>query len=144
MVLHCVIFANGAYFYKRLLFASTSQYAATIMEQVEKDPDYEPGVTPVAVIGSFSESAVAREYDDTFAQYRHLVGMSGRSSITYPITFSNYCRFILGHPINMITDETAVAEIGVQRPARRLPVFPKEGFCAMIDGVMVIKVSQWP
>ena len=137
-----IIFANGAYFKKQMLYEVTSQYAFSIMEQVERNPDYEMGVTPVAVIGSFYDTLAGWQDDALFAPYRHMVGSNGTFGITTVWKFSHYCQFILGHPINAIQNEDELASMAYDPAIQSMPLFPKDGSCAMVDGVMVIKLSD--
>ena len=142
MIFQNVVYANGAYFEKRLIFESTSQYAYSIVETMERDPAYEPGVTPVAVIGEFPRSYMDRDDGEEFSRYRHLTGMWDGTSITYLTSFGSYCDHVLGHPVDLITDASTLTEIAVRRATREMPVFPKEGYCQMADGVMIVKLED--
>ena len=134
-----IVYANGAYFKKQLTYESTSQYAFSVVEAMEADPEYEPGVTPVAIIGSFYDSYLMRQADEYFSMYQQVTGLDREGSITNSSAFAFYCRTVLGHPIALVTDEELLTQI--RRAAQLMPLFPKEGFCQMLDGVMVVRLA---
>ncbi len=136
-----VVFANGAYFMRQLLYESSSQYAFSIVEAMERDPAYEPGVTPVAFIGRIERSYLSREMDECFDVYQDMVGIYYDTSVTSYYKFASYCELLLGHPINLVLQEATLTEIQYRRATLLMPVFPKEGFCQMQDGVMVVKLQ---
>ncbi len=141
-VLFNVVSANSCYYKKQLIYESASQYVYSVVEAMERDPAYEPGVTPVAIVGTFSLSYAAWDSDGLFQQYHDITGMSRNSSITYIDTFPAYCQFVLGHRANVIMDDAQRLEIQYRRSTMLMPVFPQEGFCQMQDGVMVVKIEN--
>lgn len=143
MVFHNIVFANGAYYYKQIVYDASSQYAFSIVEQIEQEPDYEPGVTPVVFIGELAFSAASRAIaDDAFSQYRHVTGMWNSTSVTYPGSFQAYFTLFLGHPVNIDFSRQRHADLLSLQEVQDMPVFPKEGYCRMIDGVMVVKLED--
>lgn len=140
MVLHGVFFANESYLKKQVVYEASSQYAFSIVEAMDRTDGYEPGVTPVALIGQFEDSYLASELDELFPRQASAIGIDVPSSLTYPSTFASYCRCILGHPIELLRGEE-LSRFAAQDAVRALPVFPKEGFCQMIDGVMAVRLA---
>ena len=57
---HCtlqnVIYANGAYTYRKLVYENTRAQVYTIMAKVEDLPGYVEGETPVVFSGDFTDS----------------------------------------------------------------------------------------
>ncbi len=141
MVFHNIVFANGAYYYKRIVYDASSRYAFSIVETIERQPDYEPGVTPVLIVGSFRDSNVARAEDDIFAQYRHTTGMWNSTSVTYDGSFRAFSSLLLGHPINITVPSPQREELLSLPAVQDMPVFPQDGYCRLIDGVIVVKLS---
>lgn len=141
MVFFNIVFANGAYYKKQLIYEASSQHAFAIVERMEADPEYEPGVTPVALIGSFPQSRMAWETDMYFTMYRDVTGLQDESSFTYDSTFASYCRYALGHSINLIPEGDQLLEIQNRPSTLQMPLFPQDGSCQMIDGVMVVRLS---
>lgn len=141
MIFHNIVFANGAYYYKRIVYDASSRYAFSIAETIERQPDYEPGVTPVLFVGSFQDSNVARAEDDSFAQYRNVTGMASGTSVTYEDTFRVFSSSLLGHPINITVPSPQREELLSLPAVQDMPVFPQDGYCRLIDGVIVVKLS---
>ena len=143
MIFHNVVFANGAYYYKRIMYDASYAHAFSIAEQIEQDPDYVPGETPVAILGEFSDSYAARSINDYFAQYQHVTGLwDNTTSFTYDGTLRAFFTGLLGHPINAYFSQEQLDAIRALPAVQDMPVFPKEGYCAMVDGVMVVKLTE--
>lgn len=139
-VLYDVVLANDAYYYKQIVSEASNQYAFSIVERIESSEDYEPGVTPVAFVGQLHTSYMARSTDD-FPRFRHMTGMWNSTAINLPRVFASYCRNVLGHPANVIQDEAELDRIAQLPGVGLLAVFPKEGCCGMVDGIMVIRLE---
>lgn len=123
------------------MYEAASQYAFSIMEQLERQPDYEPGVTPVAFVGKFSASHLARDTDEYFSMYQDVIGLSFPSSFTYASTFSSYFSRVFGHSVSLVSDSALLTEIQYRRATLLMPAFPREGCCQMQDGIMVVKLE---
>lgn len=139
-VLRCIVVANGAYYYKQIIDKASYPYVFSIVQDIESTDGYEPGVTPVAVLGSVNHSFIQRQTDD-FPLYEHVFGMGYTTDVTYSTTFEQYCRFILGHPVNQIQDNGQLSALAQSEAVQAMPVFPHEGYCRMVDGVMVIRLE---
>ena len=137
-----IVFANGAYFKRRVVYEASSQYAFSIVEAMEKDPEYQPGVTPVAFVGSFTQSYLSRTSSEYFEVYRDLVGLRYDTAVTSDAKFVSYCGMLLGHPINLFPPGDQLTEICYRLSTLLMPEFPKEGSCQMQDGVMVVKLQN--
>ncbi|MCI2047063.1 MAG: glucosyltransferase domain-containing protein [Faecalibacterium sp.] len=137
-----VLYANGAYTYKKLTYDSTLSAMTRIMDHVESDPAYVPGETEVAFIGEFSDSALGSDRPG-FVQYKGATGVyCGGSALTYPKTVIDYSTYILGDPICTITDSARISALAAQSDIAGMPCYPAAGFCEMKDGVMIVKLAQ--
>ena len=142
MIFHNIIFANGAYYYKRMIYDASSRYVFSIVETIETQPDYEPGVTPVLFIGEVPFSAAARTItDDAFSQYSLVTGMWNSTAVTYDSTFWGYSTMLLGHPLNTYVPSQQADELRSLSEVRDMPPFPHDGYCKMINGVTVVKLE---
>ena len=108
-----------------------------LLEKVEETPGYLPGKTPVVIIGDFNQSYMAGDRTE-FQQYADLPGMYA-SSITYLGAFSNYCSKVLGHPMNLVEAQAVEKQLNLIEIGQ-MPAFPKDGFCKLIDGIMIVKL----
>ena len=111
---------------KRLVGMSTQSDISQIVHDMNKQADYTKD-TPVILVGEFTDS-FANTWRTGFEDYMQLPGYYG-TSVTYLATFNEYCLYILGHPINLMEEIDKMA------------VYPKEGYCRMINDKMVIKLK---
>lgn len=143
MIFHNIVFANGAYYYKQIIYDASSRYVFSIVETIEAQPDYEPGVTPVLFIGEVPFSAAARTItDDAFSQYEQVTGMWNSTAVTYDSSFWGYSTMLLGHPFDTSVPSQQASELLSSPEVRDMPVFPYDGYCKMIDGVAVVKLAE--
>ena len=142
MILLCVCFtiwenvqtANAIYVKKDLEYQTTLSYMTRVAERMEEQEDYVPGETPVVLLGG--ETIGNSKYG--FERYQVITGVEANSPITYYDTFEDYLEYILGISVNLTEDSTIVNEQKVVE----MPAFPKEGSIIMLDGTMVIKLSD--
>lgn len=139
MIFHNITYANGAYYYKNLIGKKTDFYMVSLINEMDRMPGYVMGETSVVVIGNFDTSYIANEHWG-FEKYNDLIGMSS-SSITYLDSFARYCSEVLGHPVNLVFAEDSIEYFSQLKEVIDMPVFPKEGFCKIINGTMVIKLQ---
>lgn len=109
-----------------------------ITARMEETEGYVLGETPVAIIGSLSESdmMVSREGFEGFG-----TGTYENSSLTYYKTYEKYFDFVAGYPVNLLEEEEAL-KLAEKDEVQSMPCFPDMGACKMIDGTMVIKLSE--
>ena len=141
LVVRNVRFANGAYFYKQMVTESSLLHAHTILTEMEKQDGYEAGFTPVATIGLPGDSDF-KWSSDAFLEYQDLVGL-WRDTTSFPSTLNmhDFCLTRLGQDINF-ADDLTTEQISALPTVQQMPVYPQDGYCQMIDGVMVIKFIQ--
>ena len=77
-----VIYANGAYTYRKLVYENTRAQVYTIMAKVEDLPGYVEGETPVVFSGDFTDSNFTYHNDLIRLYEEGETGLSG-SAITY-------------------------------------------------------------
>lgn len=128
-----IVYANQAYLKKSLQEEAAASLLTRIMTQVEQMEDYVPGTTPVAFSGYFTNSPYLRSLPgfEEITPY----GM-GETSLTYMGT--DYA--FLKYELNILINETRVyADDPV---VSQMPVYPKKGSIAYVDGVLVVKISE--
>lgn len=157
LVLHSVVYANGAYYYRHLVQEHTDLYMTRIINEIESTENYVDGQTPVAFVGSdvtpaegqswfalemdwLSRSVLAGVWYD-YGQYRgELTGISD-TSITNHGALRSYFMQRLGLRTNIILDVDMLKDIALKPEVRAMPAFPQKDYCGMVDGVLVVKVS---
>ena len=136
-VLFGIVFANQAYFKKQLQFEATEFAVDRVLDRVEQLDGYVPGKTPVYLAGSFHDSPLFAER----AGFQDIqgTGFYWQSAITYDE--SSYFSFILGYPINLLSNEQAAAQLDMAT-VQGMGVFPAADSTAMVDGVAVVRLSE--
>ncbi|MBR5224486.1 MAG: glucosyltransferase domain-containing protein [Clostridia bacterium] len=129
--------SNGLYTYQRVQYDKTHSYVTRIMERIDTTPGYIPGETPVAFAGLLSSGLINLNPPEG-AEW-----MSGlnRSGVTYMGIFESYFR-LYGENIDVITDYTGLPDYAQLDEVRAMPAYPQAGCTRMIDGTLVVKLSQ--
>lgn len=138
LTFHNVSFANQLYLKKHLEFQSTLSVMTRIIDRIEQTDGYLPGQTPVALIGALADSPLSQTRPG-FAELTG-VGCSQNFSTTYFLTYKWYFEQLLAYPIQLLEPEQIAPYL--QSPqVQTMPSFPQNGCCALLDGVLVLKLS---
>ena len=133
-----VIYANGAYTYRKLVYENTRAQVYTIMAKV---PGYVEGETPVVFSGDFTDSNFTYHNDLIRLYEEGETGLSG-SAITYDGTIKWWFGNIMGSSAKVVNTQ-AELDAWAENPAvQAMPSYPASGCIAMVDGAAVIKLSD--
>lgn len=136
-----VIYANGAYTYRKLVYENTRAQVYTIMAKVEDLPGYVEGETPVVFSGDFTDSNFTYHNDLIRLYEEGETGLSG-SAITYDGTIKWWFGNIMGSSAKVVNAQ-AELDAWAENPAvQAMPSYPASGCIAMVDGAAVIKLSD--
>lgn len=136
-----VIYANGAYTYRKLVYENTRAQVYTIMAKVEDLPGYVEGETPVVFSGDFTDSNFTYHNDLIRLYEEGETGLSG-SAITYDGTIKWWFGNIMGSSAKVVNTQ-AELDAWAENPAvQAIPSYPASGCIAMVDGAAVIKLSD--
>lgn len=140
MLLCCLIFlniqsANAFYVKKTTEQEATLSVMTRIVDKVEDLEGYEPGITPVAFIGTPAEYLQTNE---AFAELSRLIGMNDASAITYEGTYKSYIAVMMKVRINLVKESAARETLGVDFIGA-MPAFPAKGSIQMEKGIVVVK-----
>ena len=127
------IYANQVYLKKSLQEKAAYSLITRIVTDVEDTPGYMPGITPVAISGYFEGSLCLTElwgFEDVTAY------AMGKTSLTYQGTDYSMLTYYLSTNMNLTRVDSSADAI------RQMPVYPAKGSISMVDGVLVIKVSD--
>ena len=130
-----VIHSNHVYLQKDLEYHSTLSVMTRVIDRIERTDGYIPGTTPVVLIGTLDNSEIALT-DDGFDSKSHY-------ATTYYETYQNYFSTVLGYPINIL-DKDFAEDYYSNSNVIAMTSFPSEGCTKIIDGVLVIKLSDAP
>lgn len=136
------VYANQQYVRRDLEFQSTLSVMTRVIDRAEQTEGYEPGATPVAIVGTMYDSPLAMERPGFEHLYRQSETMNKNLYATSSEEFyTDYFWRILGYPFNLLgdNDRGRVAEMAV---VRGMPAFPAKDSVKMIDGTLVIKLGE--
>ena len=128
-----IVFSNQVYLKRDLQEQATLSLMTRIVYSIESTEGYVPGVTPVALSGSFENTPSIPEME-AFKDVRPY-GM-GKSSLTYVGT--DYA--FLTHFMNVNMNLTRIN--GDLEAVKQMPVYPAKGSVAFVDGILVVKIAN--
>ena len=139
LLLSAVIFSNQVYLKRNLEQQSTLSVMTRVLDRVEKTEGYDPGVTPVALLGSLEDSPLATdragfEHLSDFDAAQNNFAATGMEELTW------YMWEIMGYPCNLVSYYEADM-LAQREDVQAMPVFPAAGSCQMIDGTVVVRLS---
>lgn len=128
--------ANAAYLKRDLETSSTLSVMTRVLTQIEATDGYELGKTEVAFIGNPGKvQSGAPGFGDIT-----MFGFEYKSQITSQAKYRAYFANILQYPINTVQGERYDALLEDERVIA-MPVFPENGSVAVLDGIVVVKMS---
>lgn len=136
-----IVFANGVYTEKYLQASMTFSTMTRVVDRIEEVDGFTPGETPIAIIGELNDSMLMSQTSE-FDTYSGIGTAPNRFSVTHRDTYTQYLSYILGYPLAEIT-ETEEQTLKGNIQVVNMPTFPHTGSCAIIDGYMVIKLSEY-
>lgn len=136
-----VIYANGAYTYRKLVYENTRAQVYTIMAKVEDLPGYVEGETPVVFSGDFTDSNFTYHNDLIRLYEEGETGLSG-SAITYDGTIKWWFGNIMGSSAKVVNTQAELDAWAENPTVQAMPSYPASGCIAMVDGAAVIKLSD--
>lgn len=127
---------NQAYTKKQLEKTATISLVTRMLDEVEEIDGYVPGETPVYIAGELRYNRYFEGKERTKNNFNSMSGIRYDISATYNL--HNYIVKYLNYPMKLTFD----AEIKKKEDVVQMPVFPEKGSVQMIDGVVVLKVSN--
>ena len=140
MIYGNVRFSNGMYVKKNLEFDGYLSLMTRVVGRIEATPGYQPGETPVAIIGL---PKTFHQVIPGFKDYWNVTGMTGSSPIytTEPSRMQAYFDYVMSLPIVM-ADSGTLTRLMADESVRAMPCYPAEGFLAFYDGTLVVKLGD--
>lgn len=130
---------------RKLGYDATYSLMTQIISKVEALPDYTEGETPVALIGGRDRLAISKDTFSSIENYDLVSKITGihnaGTAITYNDSFVAFFKTIMLRKGKFISTLDAT-ELGKTEKIKDMPVYPKKGSIALVDGVAVIKLSQ--
>lgn len=132
-------FSNELYTFRQIQYDKTSSHLTRVLYEINHTPGYEHGQTPVVMLGSLGDALNNIEEPEG---YRWLSGME-HASVTYPMVQRSMIR-MLGEGMNVAIDGDALyTEYAAREDIQSMPCYPQMGYCQMIDGVLVVRMTPY-
>lgn len=132
------VFANQIYMKKEIEKSSTISMITRMIERVEQMDGYVPGETSVAFVGNLSMNLYLNRGRVGFEKIVFLPGLGSDNAVTYTSTIITYITTYLNYPL-LVVDGTAYSAM---EQVQKMPSFPEPDSIAMIDGTVVVKLSE--
>ncbi len=143
LILNRILFANALYLKVDLLTRATLSFMTRMVDRMEQTPGYKIGETPVLILGHLDQNPCAQPLVKFWMLNDDLLKLKGLS-ITYPETYQYYFAYILNYPVQFVLREEMTEYLEKLDPeaVQNMPVFPEQGGVALIDGVLVVRLSE--
>lgn len=137
-IINSIIFSNEIYTKKDLEFKTTYATLNRIIDRIEQLDGYEVNETPVVFIGNLENSSLAMKKN--IFEYQG-VGQGSMFAVTYDSTYEIFMENVMGYPIKMMEqNERDILEMDPR--IKEMDSFPAKEACKMIDGIVVVKLSD--
>lgn len=139
-LLGTTLFANQVYLKKALEFDSTLSVMTRVIARAEAEPEFELGNTPVALVGSIEASDVSAVHEG-FEKLNVLDVARNNYAAVDDEGNTWYMWEVMGYPFNLV-DAFTLGQLAARDDVQAMPAFPAEDCCRMLDGTLVIKLSE--
>ena len=115
-----------------------------VVYRMEETEDYIPGETPVVFVGVSNQINYTSE---AFDFYRKITGIGASQAVTQSLAtyyfnvYEAYFKYVLKNPAVMGDDDTW-SSLQENAEVKAMPSYPREGCIKMMDGVLVVKMSN--
>lgn len=132
-------FANNVYSGKYLHEKQTLSQMTKIMARAEETEGFDAQTMPVLFVGSLQSNHTVGNENARF--YNILGNSNAKTAVTYDETYYNFLYYYLGYPV---VDRTAAnyAASNCYNEIIAMPAYPAAGCCKVIEGCMVIRLSE--
>ena len=129
--------ANRMAVKRDLEFQATASAMTRLLHRMEQTEGYVPGETPVVIIGMLPSSKISMERPG-FEDVAKAQGMRYTYGASYETATYWYLQVALGEPINLVSHATRRR---MTKTAPKLPAFPAEGCCQILDGYLYLRLN---
>ena len=128
------------YLKKNLEYQSTLSVMTRVIELAEQTEGFDPTTTPVAIVGTIEDSGLSIPHKG----FEHLAVLdAAANNFTASSQEENTWYFweIMGYPFNFVSDYERDLLASTEAVAA-MPAFPQRGCCRMVEGTLVIRLSE--
>lgn len=138
LMVSSIIYSNQVYLKKQMEFESTKLTMNRIIQNIEHIDEYDINKTPIVFIGYLGNGPLSLEKKDL--DYKS-VGHHPTYSLTYYLNYEQFLNYYMGYPVKVLSEEKAM-EYAKKEEVRNMEPFPSKESYKIIDGVLVIKLSN--
>ncbi len=131
--------SNAMALKRDLEFSATTSAVSRMLDQAERLEGYIPGETPVVLIGMLPSSRIAMERTG-FEKIAQAQGMRYTYASSYETANYWHLQMALGERVNLVSHSER-QRLSYTDEAIALPLYPQDGYCAMINGYLYIRIS---
>lgn len=132
-----IYIANKAYLSMHMSYENTYFYTTAILTRLQDTPGYTTD-SKVAIIGEYTEPYY---HDVFFSDLEQLIGVRKLSPNAYSI--GGFFEYYNGIPLRLASREEIESVAGTEA-FHEMACYPNDGYMEMIDGMIVIKLSELP
>lgn len=133
-----IVFSNQVYLKKNLEFESTLSIMSRVIARAEAVEGYQPGSTPVAIIGTPDRSILSVQRKG-FEHLSALDAANANYAIVNDTDMIWYIWEVMGYPFNFVS-RYELEQIKQTEAAQAMPAFPQDGCCQFIGDILVIRL----
>lgn len=133
-----IMFSNNVYLEKNLIVTRTNQIMNRVIDRIEQTPNYSPGKTPVAFVGSINESKLFLNPN----HYQNISSLRNHSTITYQMLYSLYLNYYLNYPICLLDTNQVASLINKYPEIKTLENYPNNESIKYINDILVVKIAD--
>lgn len=139
----CILFgnirySNEMYTYRSVQYDKTISFVTRLMERVDSVPGYERGRTEVVLVGYTSAGLSNLKAPKGW----EWMGDLFVSAITYPQVLRSFAH-MMGEEMNISLDDSEEMRYASMDTVKAMPCFPAPECCRMIDGKLVVKLTEY-
>ena len=141
LIFNHVLFANQWYTRTDLYSRAGVSFMTRLITDIEEVDGYEVGKTPVLILGHIDDNPASYTVEGFEIVSDPMVGTLHHLAISYYQTYLNFFHYILGYSINMVP-LNEVANYIDDPEINAMPVYPADGSVSLINGVLVVRLSE--
>lgn len=144
-----IVTANNVYEKRKFVYDSTVSVISRMLTQIESSDSYIPGKTEVVLCGTLDKNYY---YQNTTLNYffplatknKTMTAQNTDVAVTFIGTYYNFLKVCMNSNINFYPYSQDYYDFQELHAAsiKEMPVFPAKGSYKMIDGKMVVKLSE--
>ena len=141
LIFNHILFANQWYTRNDLYSQAGVSFMTRLITDMEEAEGYEVGKTPVLILGHIDDSPASYTVEGFEIASDPMVGTTHHLAFSYYQTYIHFFHYILGYPINIVP-LSDVAKYLDDPEINAMPIYPAKGSVSVINGVMVIRLSE--